>query len=304
MSSLTIKLPILCGAFAAALSLVACSTNPTSTGGGALSQAQADTVADVMTSDADALSDGASYDASVAPPVAFFESALPRDVIFPIFTGFFCKPTKSPATPTNSDGDAVPDSVRFDFTGCSFTGSRVALMVSGMIDFVDPTPTTTDIGIKTRYLAFTRSVTVNDKTRSVKQDGVRLVIRSADKLQSADSSLKTDYTFPDGSTASHLINWSSLFTPDASGVVTSTAWRAWALPSGTWTIDGSSTFTRGDNSYALTVATSPPLHFNATCTMAPRFDSGQLKTVVTKNGTTTTVTIQFTACGQYTVTRS
>jgi hypothetical protein len=293
----------LSGAVAAALFVVGCSTT-SSPSSGALSQAQADTIADVMTSDADALSDGASYDASVAPPVAFFESGLPRDVIVPIFTGFFCKPTKSPATPTNSDGDAVPDSVRFDFTGCSFTGSHVSLTVSGMIDFVDPTPTTTDIGIKTRYLAFARSVTVNDKTRSVKQNGVRLVIRSADKLQGADSSLETDYTFPDGSTASHLINWSSLFTPDASGVVTSTAWHAWGLPSGTWNINGSSTFTRGDKSYALMVATSPPLHFNATCTMAPRFDSGQLKVVVTKGGTTTTVTVVFTACGQYTVTRS
>jgi hypothetical protein len=296
------RLPMLGVACAGALFVAACDTS-TAPSSNVLTQAQADTVADVMVSDADALSDGASLDAAAAPPVAFFESALPRGVPFPFFTPF-CTPTKTPSTPTNSDGDAVPDSVRFDFTGCSFTGAHVSIAVSGMIDFVDPTPVATDIGLKTRYLAFTRSVTYGDKTRSVKQNGVRLVIRSADKLERADSSYKTDYTFPDGSTASHLINWSSLFTPDAAGTITSTTWRAWGLPSGTWNINGSSTFTRGDKSYSLAVTTSPPLHFNTACTVAPRFDAGTLKAVVTRNGVTTTVTVAFTACGQYTVTRS
>jgi len=303
MQRLKMNFQILGGAIAAlSLSLAACSTS-TAPGSAALSQAQADTVADVMASEADGLAEGASYDGTIAPPIGFFESALPRGLPFPIFSGA-CKPTKSPASPTNSDGDAVPDSVRYDFTGCSFTGPFASITVSGMIDFVDPTPTTTDVGLKTRYLAFTRGVTYNGKTRSVKQNGVRLVIRSADKLQRADSSFETDYTFPDGTTASNLINWSSLFTPDASSVVTMTTWHAWGLPSGTWTINGSSTFTRGDKSYALQVTTSPPLHFNAGCTMGPRFDAGTLKVVVTKNGTTSTVTVAFTACGQYIVTRS
>jgi hypothetical protein len=52
------------------------------------------------------------------------------------------------------------------------------------------------------------------------------------------------------------------------------------------------------------VTTNPQLHFNATCTVEPRLDAGTLMAVVTKNGVTTNVTIQFTACGQYTVTRS
>jgi hypothetical protein len=36
----------------------------------------------------------------------------------------------------------------------------------------------------------------------------------------------------------------------------------------------------------------------------PRFDAGTLTAVVTRNGATSTVTVQFTACGTYTVTRS
>ena len=293
---------LLGGAFAAALLVVACD-NGTRPGDGALSQAQADTVADVMASQADGLAEGAAYGGPAGPSVDFFASALPRGLAFPFFSRF-CEPTRSPDPPTNSDGDQVPDSVRVDFTGCSLSSTHLTIDVSGMIDFVDPTPSATDIGLKTRYTGFTRSVTYNDKTRSVTQNGVRLVIKSADQLQLADSSFKTDYTFFDGTTASHLVDWSTLFTPDAPAVVMSNSFRGWSLPSGTWTVNGTSTFTRGDRSYALSVTTSPPLHFDATCTMAPRFDTGTLKVVVTKNGTTTTVTIDFTACGQYTVTRS
>ena len=68
--------------------------------------------------------------------------------------------------------------------------------------------------------------------------------------------------------------------------------------------DGTSTWTHGTNSYALTVSTDPVLHYNASCAARPKFDAGTIKTTVTRNGTTSTVTIAFTACGQYTVTRS
>ena len=43
---------------------------------------------------------------------------------------------------------------------------------------------------------------------------------------------------------------------------------------------------------------------NATCTVAPRFDSGTLTAAVMRGGATMHVVITFTACGQYTVTRS
>ena len=76
------------------------------------------------------------------------------------------------------------------------------------------------------------------------------------------------------------------------------------LPSGTWSIAGSSTWTSGPLSYSLSASTSQPLHFNASCTVDPRFDAGTLVIAVTKNSATSNVTIQFTACGQYTVTRS
>ena len=76
------------------------------------------------------------------------------------------------------------------------------------------------------------------------------------------------------------------------------------LPSGTLSVNGSSTWTRNTNTYSLTVSTNPDLHFNATCTVRPKFDSGTVHATVVRNGATSNVTIQFTACGQFTVTRT
>src|SRR2546426_9303331 len=44
------------------------------------------------------------------------------------------------------------------------------------------------------------------------------------------------------------------------------------LPSGTLSIDGTSTWTRGTNTYALAVSTDPLLHYNASCAVRPKLD--------------------------------
>ena len=77
------------------------------------------------------------------------------------------------------------------------------------------------------------------------------------------------------------------------------------LPDGDWTITGTSTWTKG-NGGTLDIAISTPvaLHHDPACQLEPRFTSGTLQAVVTRNGDSSTVTIQFTACGQFTVTRS
>jgi hypothetical protein len=55
--------------------------------------------------------------------------------------------------------------------------------------------------------------------------------------------------------------------------------------------------------WSASVTTNPALHYNAACTDAPRFDAGTLTLVVTRTGATSTVTIDYTGCGQYDVTR-
>src|SRR2546430_336856 len=122
---------------------------------------------------------------------------------------------------------------------------------------------------------------------------------TGDQIQLLDTT-RTDYTYGSGATASHARKWLATFAADQAGSIQMGS----RLPSGNWTLSGSSTYTSGTNSYSLSVTTSDPLHYNTSCSVEPRFDSGTLTAVVTKGGVSTTVTIHFTACGQYTVVRS
>src|SRR6184192_486121 len=285
----------LAAATLAALVIAACTDtqSPTSTSG--LTQPQAQAVGDVVASDVAALPEGMTFSASgsgllaqLAPPAAVGPTPA-------------CTPTRTPASPANSDGDPIPDSVHVDFADCTTSSGSYTVTVSGTIDFVDPTPTTTDFGLRTRYTDFTRGVTntATNQTRSTKESGIREVIASASGLQETETNFRTDHTFFDGTTASHVRDWSVTFTPDQGGTI-----QHDHLPSGTLAVSGTSSWTSGSNSYSLSVSTNPPLHYNATCTVGPRFDTGTVTAQVIKNGVTTTVTVTFTGCGQYSVSKS
>jgi hypothetical protein len=277
----------------------ACSTSPTtSPQTPVISQAEASAVAEVVTTDAASLAGGVTLDVATGMPFAV--APMPGAPVMPA-TSASCTPTRTPSPVANSDGDPVPDSVNIDFTGCTFTSDGHTATLSGSIDIVDPTPQTTDRAIRTRSHDFTRSVTntVTGTTRSVVENGVRSVVGTADQIQVADT-MTTGYTFATNATASHVRKWLATFTADQAGSIQMGS----PLPSGNLSISGSSTWTSGTNSYSLAATTSAPLHFNTSCTVEPRFDSGTLSIVVTKGTATTTVTIAFTACGQYTVTRS
>jgi hypothetical protein len=277
----------------------ACSTSPmTSPQNPVLTQPQANAVAEVVATDAASLVGGATLDEATGMPFAV--APMPGAPAMAVSTAS-CTPTRTPSPVTNSDGDPVPDSVNVDFTGCTFTGDGHTATLSGSIDVVDPTPTTTDRAFRTRSHAFTRTVTnsTTGTTRSVVENGVRSVVGTPDQIQLLDTT-QTDYTYGSGSTASHARKWLATFTADQAGSIQ----MAFRLPSGNWSISGSSTYTSGTNNYSLSVTTSAPLHYNASCSTEPRFDSGTLTVQVTKGTTSTTVTITFTGCGQYTVTKS
>lgn len=281
---------------AAAFAIAACTQDAAAPEQQALTQAQADSLAQVITADVDAMMQGvmvANSDAGV-PSAAIDLGDRPGG-------SGRCVPARSPETPANSDGDPVVDSVRLDFSGCVISTARATITYSGTIDVIDPTPTETDHAVKTVYTDFTRSVMelASGRITSTQQNGVRLSLRNASVLQHSETDFRTEVTYPDGSTALHVKDWSSTFTADVPGSII-----RGPLPSGTWDITGSSSWTRGDRSHSITVSTDPDLHYNAGCTVAPKFDAGKLTTIVTRRGTTSTVTIEFTACGQYTVTKT
>ncbi len=276
------------------LGLAACSDDGAGPSSRALTQAQAEFAAEAVTDDADAQADilssetagGASFSVAFAP---FGAQCTPP-------------PTASPA-PTDQDGDIVPDSVRFTFDPpCVLSLPLRTITRTGVIDVVDPTPTDLDWARRVRFLDFLtiRERVVSGATVSALRNGVRTVTGNGDQLHHDVTGFITAFTHADGSVTTHTRTWSSDFTADTPGSLA----RHQALPSGTWDISGTSTWNRGDAVWSATVTTNPALHYDASCAEAPRFDAGILTLVVTRGGSTSTVTIEYTGCGEYVVTRS
>lgn len=261
----------------------------------ALSAAQSDSVAEVVVADAQAELDAAT----AAGGAGFVPGEAPPTL--PLLPPVGCRPAVAPASPLNSDADRVLDSVRLTFADCVFTLRRGSDTVRGVIDVVDPTPTVTDRAIKLAFTDFTRiMVGRTGRLSSFMVNGSRQVIRDADHVAQTAVDFRTDYVFGDGSVASHVRNWDVLFTADVAGTIRPDAW----LPGGTLTLTGNSTFTHGDHRVTLDVSTPTQLHFDPACADRPKFDTGTLIVVATRNGTTATLTITFTGCGQYTLTKS
>jgi len=281
------------------LAASACSKDNTTPVTPVLSQAEADSLATTVVGDlvdeiATAAMDGASggslaSSASLSAPLG---SA----------TATQCLPAKSPTPVVDSDNDGVPDSVRFDYAGCVISRPLTLDSVSGTIDLIDPTAATADRAVERVFTDF-KNLTVlllSGATSSVTRNGVRYASHDSTTLQSSETNFRTDFVGPKGGTSEHMRTWESIFTADVAGSIQRNA----LLPSGNWSVNGTSSWTRPRGTYSLTVTTNPALHYNAGCTDAPRFDAGKITAVVTKGSQTMTVTIEFTACGVYTVTRS
>jgi len=276
------------------LGISACSDDGAGPSAGALTQAEAEFAAEVVGDDADAQSDGLVSE--VAGEASFSLAAMAP-------FGAQCSPGPGVSpTPTDQDGDIVPDSVRFTFDPpCVVSLPLRTITRTGVIDIVDPTPADLDWARRVRFVDFltARERLVTGATVAALRNGVRTVSGDADALQHDVTGFVTAFTHADGSVTSHTRTWSSSFTADAPGSIA----RNQPLPAGTWDIGGTSGWQRGDRTWSASVTTNPALHYNPGCTDAPRFDAGTLTLVVTRGGNTTTVTIDYSACGEYVVRR-
>lgn len=291
-SAFTSHRTIAAAAAVLAMAVGACDGTPGEPASPALDQAEAQAMADVVTADLASLPEATAYDGLTIMPFG----PIPPD------RGSADCITRSPDPAVNTDGgDPVPDSVRLTYTACVFSRWPVTVALDGTIDIVDPTPTVTDHAIKSVHTDFTRAVTFPGLgTTTTVENGTRLVSATSSELRHEITDFTSHVTFPNGSTASHEKDWSTTFTADVAGSISPRQ----RLPSGTWLVNGTSSWTRGDRSASLQVATETPVHYNAQCTVSPKFDAGRVVITSTRGGQTSTVTIVYTACGQYTVTRS
>ncbi|HEU5171170.1 MAG TPA: hypothetical protein VFU46_11565 [Gemmatimonadales bacterium] len=294
----------------AILGLAACGDDGSGPSNPSLTQAEAQFAAEVVSNDADGGLDGLT--SSSADGIAFAVAGAPASGgasfaaagMAPPF-GAQCTPAPqvSPTPVANTDGDFVPDSIRVTFDPpCILSLPLRTITRTGIIDVIDPTPASEGFGRKLRFIDFATEVErlVSGATVSATWNGIRTVTGDADQLQYTADNFVTEFTHAGGSVTTHTRTWSATFTADVAGSIE----RHQALPSGLLNITGTSSWTRGDASWSASITTNPQLHYNASCTEAPRFDDGTLTLVVTRGGNTSTVTIEYTACGVYTVTRS
>lgn len=278
-------------AYAAAMLGTACSNNSTGPVSVSLTAAQADSLSAVVATDVQGEIDFATASGAAAIGPSAPANAPPPACV-----------SRTPASPTNSDGDPVPDSVRLAYTDCvvnyALGGSD---SVRGTIDVVDPTPTVTDHAWKHVFGNFERVHTGPlGRQWTWTLNGTRQIIGDPAQLAFTSTNVSTTYTWPNGASVNHTRSWTITFRADTAGQIQPDS----PLPVGTLTLAGTSTWTRGPNTWNLVASTTTPLHYNPTCGVRPMFDAGTLKFVATRNSLVTNVTIQFTACGQYTVTRS
>src|SRR5437879_9114594 len=99
--------------------VAACSTSPlTPPQNPVLTQPEANAVAEVVATDAASLVGGATLDAATGMPFAVAPMPGAPALAAPSPS---CTPPRTPSPPTHPDRHPMTDSVRIDFTGCTFS---------------------------------------------------------------------------------------------------------------------------------------------------------------------------------------
>ncbi len=283
---------------AAALGMNACSDSITpTTDANTMTAVEAQEVGGVVSEDFAELMDASTFDASTGVTLA--SNSGPRTLASPPLPGCL-----GISTVTNSDADPVPDSVRFTFTDCTLTRMGVFQdVVNGIVDVVDPDPLNVSLGVRHHFIDLSRTRTnlvFPMRSFSVVHNGGREWGSDADTLGHTITNFVSVWTLPGGRTSTHTKDWVAKFTATTAGTIA----FGQGLPQGDWTLNGTGTWVSENRSWSLQTTTATPLHFDPACTQSPQLTSGTLQLVVTRNGEITNVQIDFTGCGQFTVTRS
>ena len=197
--------------------------------------------------------------------------------------------------PDDSDNDGTPDEATFTFAlpACSSTGFRGGtLEITGTIVLSDPQPLAPDFGREASLTEFTWELTSPDERRSYRavRNGTRTITGNAGGL-SLSNTITVERTYPvrDPSTVSHNLLLS--FTPAAGQSLA----VGEPLPDGTFTKNGTFTWSRNGRSRTFVVTTVTPLEWDASCTTDRKIASGEIHATLGDGGYIRTV---WTGCGE------
>lgn len=227
---------------------------------------------------------------------ASFDAFFPARLLQPLSTGVASDPCVTPSAPADGDGDGVPDDASYTFTAppCRYTDVRgFTLDVVGQLRIVDPAPETAGFGavIDLTNLRFSLTAEDTDRNYSVTRNG-RVTLAGTPAGLELSSELQVLRTFtglPDAA-VEHV--WVLGFDPETTLQINQ------PLPSGSVTVAGEVNWSRGDETFDLTVTTVTPLHYNASCDQTgQRFDGGELAVSGTFGETPGSVRIVWRDCG-------
>ncbi len=204
----------------------------------------------------------------------------------------------------NSDGDAVPDSARFDYSACVFarwngTVTDSLSVRSTSLTRCRPRPVWRPPHLHRLYpQAYQQCVPPAQLHR-----GAQWYPRMGRQCR---------YPRPHRDQLRHRVDPSEWPHLDSHQELAGQVHRRHAgddLPdhpaaAGQLTVNGTGSWATLNRSWSVAVTTATPLVYDPTCTVAPRFTAGEVDLVVTRNGEVVNVSVVFTACGQYTVTRT
>jgi hypothetical protein len=227
---------------------------------------------------------------------ASFDAFYPGRLFQPLSTGAAQAPCVTASSPADTDGDGVPDDASYTFTAppCRYTDVRgFTLDVVGQLRMVDPAPGTAGFGAVLDFTNFRFSLTADDADRnySVTRNGRMTLTGSATGLE-LSSEMQILRTFSGLSDAAVEHVWTVGFVPETTLQINQ------PLPSGSVTLAGTVNWSRGDETFELTLTTVTPLHYNAGCgDTGQRFDDGELAVSGTFGETPGTVRIAWGDCG-------
>lgn len=285
-----------------ALGLAACSSDTNGPGGAPpLTQADATVIAAEMQDEMAGITDGSSLAELLSPTFVLAPSAARIGGSAMVIRPPNC-PSLSEFPPTDADHDNVPDNLTISFTlpECHFGGPVGSAYheVSGSVTISDPS--VVDPGVRVsfadllaRTVAFPRDSVPTDSIYFLRRvNGVWQLLANSSGFSATDSTTATHESSQHG-TAELAKAWQVDFVTDSG----QTFVPDHRLPSGSLTVNGTTTRTAGPEVKSFSLSTVTPLHYDATCAAADRITAGELHILYSSPRGSATVTLVFTACG-------